>query len=190
MRATKGGKGAVLGALWAVLLPGCVTVSGVQVVDRKTALEEQASGDLRPLEAALAVEVLTPGPVPLTRSELVAAGADDDSAFRRLTSLHQGILSRAAQVDEWLVRRCVGEALDGRLVETPETCIGTWDPGQVSPVIQRVNRDREQLWQELAAGRASGEEVRKAWRRRHLEGLVCGGQVQGDDGRWDVKACP
>ncbi len=190
MRGIRRGTEAVLGMALTALGTGCVTVSGVQVVDRKTALEEQASGDLRPLQEDLSLGMPVPGPVPFTRSEIVAAGADDDSEFRRLTRIHQGLQSRAAQVDEWLVRRCVGEALDGRLVETPGTCIGTWEPGAFSPVVQRVNRDREQLWQELGRGRTSGEEVRKAWRRRHLEGLVCGGQVQREDGSWDVKACP
>jgi uncharacterized protein YdbL (DUF1318 family) len=103
--------------------------------------------------------------------------------------VYGGLRSQADLVDGWLVRRCVGEGLDGRLVETPKSCVGAWDTAIASPVVQRVNRDREQLWRLLRKDRVTDEEVRRAWRRRHIEAVACGAQVQVEGGVWDVKRC-
>lgn len=184
------GWGAAAGLLaLAVAGSGCISVSGVTIVDRKTALEEQASGELRPLSADLSRALASPGPVPATRAQIDAAGAGDDTEFRELVRVYGGLQSQATLVDGWLVRRCVGEALDGRLVETPKTCIGEYDVAVASPVVQRVNRDREQMWKVLREGKATDDQVRRAWRQRHLDALVCGGQVQVQGGVWDVKRC-
>jgi hypothetical protein len=31
--------------------------------------------------------------------------------------------------------------------------------------------------------------VRQAWRAMHVYGVICGGQLQRDDGTWEAKKC-
>ena len=170
------------------LVAGCIRAPAVVIVDRRTAVEQQASGSFRGLEDELEQAGLTPRPASLTAAQLGAAGVrregleasdqDDDD-------------NDAVRSDALLVKRCVGEALDGTLVLTIEPCTGTIDVPQVGRLVERVNRERRQLWRWLA-GRAHGksaDEVRAAWRETHLVGLVCGGQVQIAGGAWEVKRC-
>jgi hypothetical protein len=172
----------------AALAAGCIRAPAVVIVDRKTALEQQASGSFRGLEEELEQAGLAPRPAPLTAAQLGAAGIrregleatdqDDDG-------------NDAGRTDTLLLKRCLGEALDGALVLTLDPCTGTVDVPQVGRLIERVNRERRQLWRWLA-GQAPGktdDEVRAAWREIHLAGLVCGGQLQVAGGAWEVKRC-
>jgi hypothetical protein len=187
-------------ALAALALTGCITPPAVVIVDRRTALEQQASGSFRGLEEELEQAGLVPRPAPLTPAQLGASGvrrggleaadSDDES-------------SDAARSDALLIKRCLGEALDGTLVLTLDPCTGTLDVPSVDRLVERVNRNRRQLWRWLAArtggqgrdqGRDQGrektdDEVRAAWRKVHLAGLVCGGAYQVAGGAWEIKKC-
>jgi hypothetical protein len=176
----------VLSAL-AALAAGCVSAPAVVIVDRKTALEQQASGTFRGLEDELEQAGLSPRPAPLTAAQLTAAGVR--------TGVDTGEADDAAgdaeRGDALLVKRCIGESLEGELVLTVEPCTGAIDVPQVGRLIERVNRERRQLWRWLA-GQSPGksaEQVRAAWREIHLGGLVCGGQFQAAGGGWEIKRC-
>jgi hypothetical protein len=178
--------GVLLCALGA-LAGGCVSAPAVVIVDRKTFVEQQASGSFRGLEEELEQAGLLPRPVPLTAAQLGAAGVRREG----LEATDQDDGSDAVRADALLIKRCLGEALDGTLVLTLDPCTGTLDVPLVDRMIERVNRERRQLWGWLA-GRAPGktaDEVRAAWRETHLVGLVCGGQVQVAGGTWEVKRC-
>lgn len=168
---------------------GCIKVPDVVIVDRKTALEEQAAGRFDGLGDELAQAGLTAGPVPYTRGELEAAGVPvgkGDEALGRGEAVSDGEI-----IDELLVRRCVGEALDGRLVDTPRSCTQPIDPAKQAGLLERANRRRFQIWRYLGSKQPSlrADVVRAEWRRVHLASVVCGGQVQKDDGSWEPKAC-
>lgn len=172
--------------LW--LAVGCVSAPAVVIVDRKTALEQQASGSFRGVEDELEQAGLAPRPVPLTPGQLGEAGV------RRAgleTEGDEAGGSDALVADALLVQRCAGEALDGTLALTIDTCTGTIDVPATGRLIERVNRERRQLWRWLA-GQAKGksdDQVRTAWRETHLVGLVCGGQLQVASGAWEIKRC-
>jgi len=167
------------------LLAGCVKAD-VLIVDKKTALEEQAAGSFRGLEEELEQAGLLPRPTPVTAAQLEAAGVrsapDSDQA--------EGVPD-ALRADTLLVQRCVGEAQDGSLVLTVDRCTGAIDVPDVNRLLERVNRSRRQLWQWLAtrAPRRSPVEIQKSWREVHLAGLICGGQVEKEGGGWEVKKC-
>jgi len=173
----------VLGALAA----GCVHAPAVVITDRKTALEQQASGSFRGLEEELEQAGLLPRPAPLTAAQLGEAGVRDDL---EATDQSDGG-NDAVRADALLVKRCFGEALDGTLVLTIEPCTGSFDVPQANRLIERVNRERRQLWRWLAerAPERSADEVRAAWREIHMDGLVCGGQRQIAGGTWEIKRC-
>jgi len=172
----------------AALAAGCIRAPAVVIVDRKTAVEQQASGSFRGLEEELEQAGLVPRPAPLTAAQLGASGvrragleanSEDDEA------------NDAVRTDALLIKRCVGESLDGALVLTIDPCTGAIDVPQVGRLIERINRDRRQLWRWLH-GQAPGktpDEVRTAWRETHLVGLVCGGQFQAAGGAWEIKRC-
>lgn len=174
------------------LLPACIRPPDVVLLDRKTVLEEQASGELHPLENDLREEAIVPRGEELTRAQLREAGADlSRSTLSTIVQVHGLLRTEAEYLDELLVRRCVGEALSGLLVETPRSCAGRVSEARSSAAVQRVNRGRRQLWRHLHELRpeASEQEVRAAWRRHHLEAVVCGGQIQVAGGGWEVKPC-
>ena len=182
---------ALTGAL-AILTTACIRPPDVVLLDGKTVLEEQASGELHPLENDLREEAIVPRGVELTRAQLDEAGTDlSRGTLSSVVRIHGLLRAEADAVDDLLVRRCVGEALSGLLVETPRTCAGRRQEGRVTATIQRVNRGRRQLWRYLHEQRpaASEADVRATWRRHHLRVVVCGGQVQADDGRWEVRGC-
>jgi Protein of unknown function (DUF1318) len=169
-------------------LVSCVRAPAVVIVDRKTALEQQASGSFRGLEEELEQVGVQPRAAPLTSAQLAGAGVEralveDESA--------ETAGSDAARTDALLQQRCIGEANDGTLALTLEPCTGTLDVPLVNRLIERVNRERRQLWRWIAEHAPGSDEraVRASWREVHLGGLVCGGQLQRDDGAWEVKAC-
>jgi hypothetical protein len=180
----------VLGAPIAVLLVGsclggCIKPPEIVMVDRATALEQQASGSFHDLEGKLDRAAIEPRPVPLTPEQLEALGA---RSTPRADSVD---LTDADRVDGLLVQHCIGEGSDGLLADTRDQCHGAADPDEVAGLIDRVNRARRQVWRWMHEHRtdASVDELRRAWRQAHARGVVCGAWVEGDDGKWQGKAC-
>jgi len=175
----------VIASLWFAVSLGCVSAPQVVVVDRATALEEQAGGSFDELERKLIRKGISPHPVPFTPEQLEALGIrpEDISNTSELTE--------ADRVDRLLRQRCLGEGKDGLLVETPDACTGAADPEEVAQLVERSNRARLQLWKWMQTERpkASVQQVRSAWKAAHQAGLVCGGWRQRDDGSWEAKTC-
>lgn len=166
-------------------LAGCIKAPDVVIVDKRTALEQQASGSFRGLEEDLEQAALGPRPEPLTAAQLQEAGVTRPEDVDDAEGLPDGL-----RVDTLLVQRCAGEAGEGMVVLTVDRCTGTIDVPQVNRLLERVNRNRRQLWQWLAErGGNTPDRARAAWREVHLRGLVCGGQLQKQDGSWEVKRC-
>jgi hypothetical protein len=164
---------------------GCIHVDAPVILDRATALEEQAAGSFDELEEKLNRAGIAPRPVPLTPEELDALG------IRRAELVNDTELTDADKLDRLLRQRCVGEAKDGLVVETPEACKGAMDKDAVGRLLEGTNRARAQLWQWMREERpkASVDDVKRSWRLAHLRGVVCGGWVQKDDGAWEAKKC-
>jgi uncharacterized protein YdbL (DUF1318 family) len=174
------------------LVSGCITAPDVVLLDRKTVLEEQASGELVPLENDLREAAIVPHRAEFTRGQLQEAGVDlSQGPLSTVVQVYGVVRSEAELIDELLVRRCVGEGRNGLLVETPATCSGRSNVTRTSASVQRINRSRRQLWQYIQDRQpgASEEEVKDAWLRHHLSTVVCGGQVQSESGDWEVKRC-
>jgi hypothetical protein len=95
----------------------------------------------------------------------------------------------ADRVDALLRRHCLGEGLDGLLVETKECRRGLRPNDQA--LVERVNEARLGLWKWMGERQpgADPEALRRAWRDRRLEAVICGGWVQQDDGTWGEKKC-
>lgn len=170
----------------------CIRPPDVVLLDRKTVLEEQASGELHALENDLRESAIVPSGAEFTRAELEDSGADlSEGTLDSIVRLHGLLRTEAEYLDELLTRRCVGEASSGLLVETTDTCSGRMNVERASAAVQRVNRGRRQLWRYLHEQRPASTEddLRLAWRRNHLESVVCGGQVQREGGEWEVKRC-
>ncbi len=170
----------------------CISAPDVVMLDRKTVLEEQASGELLPLVNALRESAIVPKGVHVTRGQLEEAGVDmSHDALGQLVELQQLPVSELDYLDNLLVRRCIGEARSGLLVETPDACTEGPATIRTSAAIQRVNRSRKQLWRYLHERKPGEpqETVRALWRQRHVTTVVCGGQIQDEEGRWHVKEC-
>jgi hypothetical protein len=169
----------------ALAAAGCIKAPELVVVDRATALEQQASGSYVELEKKLAQAAVTPRPVPLTPAELEALG------MRSGAMADQTEMTDADRVDEMLRRGCVGEGRSGRLEDTSDVCHGAVDRDELVKRIDRVNRAREQLWRWMHEQRPelSLDEVRTRWRKAHVTSVVCGGWIEGDDGKWVAKPC-
>jgi hypothetical protein len=167
----------------AIALAGCIKAPDIVVVDRATALEREAAGSFPRLEKELERAGTAARPAPFTREQLEAAGMP-----RPVIEAEE--LSDAERVDALLKQRCIGEALDGTLVETRDACSVREVP-HLGALVERQNRTRLQIWEWLKAERPqrSLAEVRKAWREVHLRAVVCGGQVQKPDGSWEAKGC-
>jgi hypothetical protein len=178
--------------LFVAYATGCIRPPDVVLLDRKTVLEEQASGELYPLENELREAAIVPKGEDFTRAQLQESGADlSRDTLNRIVAIHGLLRAESEVLDDLLVRRCIGEARSGLLVETPRTCAGRANEARTSAAVQRVNRARRQLWryiQEQGSG-ATDEEVRATWRRHHLQSVVCGGQIEVEAGAWGVKPC-
>ncbi|HXR11872.1 MAG TPA: DUF1318 domain-containing protein [Gaiellaceae bacterium] len=164
---------------------GCIKPPDIVMVDRGTALEHQASGSFDDVEHRLDREAVEPRPVPLTPEQLEELGAQPTAP------IDDARLTDSDRVDAWLVQHCIGEGADGLLVDTRDACRGAADPDQVGGAVERVNRARRQLWLWMHAQRAdvSVDDLRRGWRKVHAAGVVCGGWIQGDDGKWQGKTC-
>ena len=175
----------VLPSLWFAVSLGCLSAPQVVVVDRATALEEQAGGSFDDVERKLIRKGITPHPVPFTPEQLEALGIRPEEIS------NTSEFTEADQVDRLLRQRCLGEGKDGLLVETPAACTGAADPEEMAQLVERSNRARTQLWKwmQIERPKASLQQVRSAWKAAHQAGLVCGGWRQRDDGSWEAKSC-
>jgi hypothetical protein len=185
--------GGIAALLWTLLLTGCsIQAPDLVLLDRKTVLEEQASGELLPLEDALREAAIVPQGSYFTRGQLEEAGADlSHDALGRLTQIYQAPVTESEYLDNLLVQRCIGEARSGLLVETANTCTGRTNASRTSAAVQRTNRSRKQLWRYLQERHpeATEAQIRHLWRQRHLSAVVCGGQIQDENGGWERKQC-
>ncbi|HYH96409.1 DUF1318 domain-containing protein [Hyalangium sp.] len=171
--------------LAALAAPGCIRAPEIVMVDRATALEEQASGSFKDVERRLARAGMSPRPVPLTPNQLEELGLQPTPLVENIGR------TQADRVDELLRRHCVGEGRDGLLVDTRRHCqAGRLSADDVA-LVERVNRARLQLWQWMRTLRPSApeESLRRSWQQVHAEGVICGGWVESADGTWGEKKC-
>ncbi len=168
----------------AVACAGCFTPQ-ITMSDRATALEQQAGGSFDDLEKRLDRAAIEPRPVPLTPEQIATLGA---TASPRADTTG---LTDADRVDGLLVQHCVGEGSDALLADTHDECQGAADADEIAELVDRVNRSRRQLWRWMHERRADAsiDDLRRGWRDAHLRGVVCGGWIEGDDGKWQSKAC-
>ena len=164
---------------------GCIKPPEIVMVDRATALEQQASGSFSDLEARLDKAAVEPRPVPLTPEQLTALGA---KAAPRADNVE---VTDADRVDALLVQHCIGEGAGGLLADTHDQCKGAADPDEVAAVLDRVNRARRQLWKWMHEQRSdlSVDDLRKSWREAHLRGVACGAWIEVEEGKWQGKGC-
>jgi hypothetical protein len=167
------------------LASGCIRAPEIVLVDRATALEQQAAGSFTDLERKLARTSMAARPVPLTPDQLQALG------IRQPPLVDNTELTDADLVDGLLKQRCIGEGRDGTLEDTHESCRGAADLGLAVKLMERVNGARQQLWRWMHARQPQvpQDELRRAWRKAHLRGVVCGGWVQREDRGWEAKGC-
>lgn len=163
----------------------CINPPEIVMVDRATALEQQAGGSFDSLEKRLERNAVAARPVPFTPDELEALGMAPPPIVDRTE------MTDADRVDDWLQRHCVGEGKEGLLVDTMHECHGAADHDEVVKLVDRVNRARVQLWRWMHEERPDVpiEALRKRWREAHARGVVCGGWTQDESGKWDAKGC-
>jgi Protein of unknown function (DUF1318) len=175
------------GLAWFALLAGCFNAPEIVMVDRATALEQQASGSFDELERRLDRAGIEPRPVPLTPEQLDALG------IRPEPLVDESELTDADRLDGWLAQHCVGEGKDGLIVDTHthDSCQGAADVEEVEALVERVNRARRGLWTWMHAQRpdVAESDLRRAWRDNHLRNVVCGGWIESADGSWQGKSC-
>ena len=169
----------------AVTLGGCIRPPEIVLVDRATALEQQAAGSYEELEDRLLRVAATPRPTPLSPEQLQSLG------IRSPPLVDKTELTDADRVDLYLKQRCVGESRDGTLVETADACQGAVDRELLTTMLERVNLARAQLWRWMHDRRPAVrlEDLRRAWHDAHLKGVVCDGWIQKSDGGWEAKRC-
>jgi hypothetical protein len=166
-------------------LTACVQAPEIVMVDRATALEQQASGSFEELERKLDRAAIEPRPVPLTSEQLEALGV------RPAPLVDESDLTDADRLDGLLTQHCVGEGKDGLVVDTRDACRGAADAEEVQILLERVNRARRQLWRWMhdQRGDVAEADLQRAWHENHLRNVVCGGWVEGSDGKWAAKGC-
>ncbi len=171
--------------LAALAAPGCISAPEIVMVDRATALEEQAAGSFKDVEQRLARAGMSPEPVPLTPNQLEDLGLQPTQLVENLNK------TPADRVDELLRLHCVGEGRNGLLVETRRDCQARRLSADDQALVARVNRARQQLWQWMRTIRpgVSEESLRQSWQQVHAQGVVCGGWMEAEDGTWGEKKC-
>lgn len=181
-----------VGVYLTLVLGGCIKAPDVVLVDRHTLLEAQASGRLPQQEAQLAQAGISPGPAAFTPGQLERSGWHSVPGHDAIAALYASQTDDASVLEQWLVRRCVGEANDGTLIPTPDVCSGAMDAADVARRLERANRNRRQVWAYLQGQqkRASEAEVRDVWRTQHRQEAACGAWWQKSDGIWEQKPCP
>jgi hypothetical protein len=171
--------------LAALASAGCISAPEIVMVDRATALEEQAAGSFKDVEHRLARAGMSPTPVPLTPNQLEELGLQPTQLVENMGK------TQADRVDELLRRHCVGEGRDGLLVDTRRQCQAGRLTADDVALVERVNRSRLQLWQWMRTVRPSvpEESLRRSWQQVHAQGVTCGGWVESGDGTWGEKKC-
>jgi uncharacterized protein YdbL (DUF1318 family) len=166
-------------------LAGCFKPPEIVMVDRATALEQQASGSFEDLERKLDRAGIEPRPVPLTPEQLESLG------IRPAPLVDESELTDADRLDGLLAQHCVGENKQGLIVDTQDACKGAADAEEIATLVERVNRARAQLWRWMHEQRHDISEtaLQHAWRENHLRNVVCGGWIEGSDGAWQAKPC-
>jgi hypothetical protein len=167
-------------------LGGCIKAPEIVLVDRATALEQQAAGSYSELERKLARATMAPRPAPLTPEQLETLGIAPPSLVDDTER------TDADRVDALLAQHCIGESKEALLVDTHDACKGAADRAQAAALVERSNNARQQLWRwmkERTHDKSSLDDVRRAWHREHARGVVCGGWLQRDDGGWEEKKC-
>ncbi len=91
---------------------GCVKAPEIVVVDRATALEQQAAGSFADVEQDLAQRAVSPGAEALTPDQLQALG------IKPVPIVDHTEQSEADRVDGLLRQHCLGEGKHGLLVDT------------------------------------------------------------------------
>ncbi len=164
---------------------GCVKPPEIVMVDRATALEQQAGGSFVDLERKLARKSIEARPVPLTPRQFEALG------IKPAPLVDATELTDADIVDDLLIQHCIGEARDGLLVDTHAACVGAADRAAALELIERANQARLQLWRWMQQRRkdASVDDLRRTWRAVHMRGVACGAWVEGEPGQWEGKKC-
>ncbi len=171
---------------WAALvISGCISAPEIVMVDRATALEEQASGSFKDVEQRLARAAMNPTPVPLTPNQLEELGIQATPLVENMSK------TPADRVDDLLRRHCVGEGKEGLLVNTRRRCQAGRMTADDVALVERVNRSRQQLWKWMGSVRPGVPEdtLRRNWQQAHAPGVVCGGWIEADDGTWGEKKC-
>jgi len=133
----------------------------------------------------------SPRPAPFTRGQMESKGIRPESSTLDLVLRpYEGYVTDQEQLDKLLVRRCVGEGMDGFVHETPKTCVGGYNQRAVTRLLQRINTHRRQVLELMQARtKKSPDQVKRAYRDQLLKLLVCGGWFQDDAGQWEVKKC-
>jgi len=151
----------------------CIKAPEIVMVDRATALEQQAGGSFEDLE------------LKLTPEQLEALGIGPVALVDRTD------VTDADRVDDLLRQRCIGEGRDGLLVDTHHACRGATDRAADVILIERVNHARVQLWKWMCSERKedSPETAQRIWQQVHVRGVICGAWIQGVDGTWSEKKC-
>lgn len=164
---------------------GCVKAPEIVMVDRATALQQQASGSFEELETRLDRAAIEPRPVPLTPDQLEALG------IRPAPLVDESDLTDADRLDGLLTQHCVGEGRDGLLVDTREACRGGADADEVGTLVERVNRARRQLWRWMHEQRSDLVEadLQREWHDNHVRNAPCAAWIEGVDGKWGAKSC-
>ncbi|HEX8704402.1 MAG TPA: DUF1318 domain-containing protein [Myxococcaceae bacterium] len=171
--------------LAALVSAGCISAPEIVMVDRATALEEQAAGSFKDVELRLARAGMSPTPVPFTPNQLEELGMQPTPLVENIGK------TQADRVDELVRRHCLGEGKAGLLVDTRRQCQAGRLTADDVALMDRVNRSRMQLWQWMASVRpgVSEESLRQSWQQVHAQGVVCGGWVEAADGTWGEKKC-
>src|SRR5579884_3865016 len=112
----------------------CFKAPEIVMVDRATALEQQASGSFDGLEQQLDRAAIEPRPVPLTPDQLEALG------IRPTPLVDESELTDADRVDGLLAQHCIGEGHEGLIVDTRDACKGAADVNETQTLLERVNR--------------------------------------------------
>ncbi len=170
-------------------ISACVKAPNISVVDSKTALERQAAGEYPTLENDLGQAGASPRAEPIPGEELTN-GTDDTATLGDVARLYADSTQDADWIDQMLVEGCIGEASSGLLEPTPDQCSIRVDEAERVRILGRANLHRRQVWRYLAEQRpeASPAQIRAAWRKNHVERVVCGGLLE-TDGQWKAKPC-